>query len=156
MPHGLLEVGIGAGVSKLVFPELKLWDPEGIMSTKVIFIPEDTTSSKNIESNIPNTNSIEDQPETMDMNDWDAKVNQLAYLFNTVWKCRNCSYQHPRKGFVMNHIENDHAPEGFPGYKCSTCSAVVHSRMPFIDHRKKCRRTDYSTTFDLYRNENMG
>ena len=86
---------------------------------------------------------IDEQLETPGMKEWNKVVNGMADRLDKMWICKNCNYQHLRKGYVMNHIETKHPSERFPGYKCLKCSAKIKTRMNFLVHVTRCQRRKY-------------
>jgi len=98
----------------------------------------------NVESKLDENrqNSIEELLKRPDLKKWDELLKRMAYKPNENWNCKKCDYAHSRKGYVMNHIEGKHAPEGFPGYKCLKCCDRVKNRMSFLVHVTKCHKSN--------------
>ena len=96
----------------------------------------------NVESKLKENrqNNIEEHLKTPEMKECEEVLSKMAYRLNKTWNCKNCDYTHHRKGYVMNHIESQHAPENFSGYKCMKCYSRIKSRMSFLVHVTKCHK----------------
>ena len=76
---------------------------------------------------------------TLSTSVWAEFALQKATNHPGAWACTDCSFEHKRRGFLLNHVEKEHMPADYPGYGCMRCNAVVaKSYHGFYGHMKNC------------------
>ena len=51
-----------------------------------------------------------------------------------IWECKVCDYNNKRKDYCLSHMETEHKPPGFKGYKCIYCPSTLNCRNTIKRH----------------------
>jgi len=81
-------------------------------------------------------------PSSTPPNTWDATLLTMATSDPVggpgCWRCLTCSKLYKSRELILNHIELEHPPAMFSGYKCvgtnQNCNAVMKSRLMLKQH----------------------